>query len=141
MKIYLTFNEQLRIETDENIIENLKRKGWIEISQPSYNSNVETCIWENGQWVLQPIIPSYYTAEEWLDVEGFQDKRPTVCLYLKLQLDSANKVSPKLIAVQQWMDNIITQGVFNPEEKRNDWQKSPYNFSEAIQEALQILNS
>ncbi len=56
MFTYLTFECQLRAETDQNAIETLLRKGWIETPQPQYDPNTETCTWENCQWVVLPII-------------------------------------------------------------------------------------
>lgn len=44
--VYLTYNNQLRAETDINIINNLIRKGWAETSKPS-----ESSYWQNGEWV------------------------------------------------------------------------------------------
>lgn len=44
--VYLTYNNQLRTETDINIINNLIRKGWAETSKPS-----ESSYWQNGEWV------------------------------------------------------------------------------------------
>ena len=56
MFTYLTYECQLRAETDQNAIETLLRKGWVETPQPQYDPNTETCTWENCQWVVAPII-------------------------------------------------------------------------------------
>lgn len=91
-------------------------------------------------WNIVEIPAPKYTADEWVDMEGFNDKRPTTLLYLKLKLDTAQLTSPKLSAVQTWMDQMIASGVTSPDERRNDWPNSPYSFEEASSEALGILS-
>jgi hypothetical protein len=80
------------------------------------------------------------TAAEWVDAQGFAGNRSTTMLYLKLKLDAAQKSSPKLAAVQAWLDGMIVAGVTQPEERRSDWPASPYSFEEASTQALQILS-
>jgi hypothetical protein len=82
-----------------------------------------------------------YNAAEWVDVQKFDGNRPTTLLYLKLQLDAASKTSPKLAAVQGWLDGMIVAGVTAPDERRSDWSAAPYSFEEASQEALAVLNN
>jgi hypothetical protein len=60
-------------------------------------------------------------------------------LYLKLQLDAAGKSSPKLAAVQAWLDGMIIAGVTAPDEKRSDYPAAPFSFEAASQEALAVL--
>jgi hypothetical protein len=93
-------------------------------------------VWQDGGWSVPP-APTY-TAAEWVD-QGFAGNRPTTLLYLKLQLDAAGKSSPKLAAVQAWLDQLIIAGVTAPEERRSDWAASPWSFEEASQEALSVL--
>jgi hypothetical protein len=82
------------------------------------------------------------TAAEWVDQQGFAGNRSTTMLYLKLQLDAAGgKSSPKLTAVQAWLDGMIVAGVTQPDLKRGDWDASPYAFEEASGEALAVLQS
>jgi len=81
------------------------------------------------------------TAAEWVDAQGFAGNRSTTMLYLKLKLDAASQTSPKLAAVQAWLDALIVAGVTAPEERRNDWPASPYSFEEASGEALAVLQS
>lgn len=85
-----------------------------------------------------PFVPTY-TASEWADLQKFDGNRPTTLLYLKLQLDAAGKSSPKLAAVQAWLDQLIIAGVTAPEERRSDWAASPWSFEQASQEALAVL--
>ena len=93
-------------------------------------------------WNVVEVPAPTYTAAEWVNM-GFQDQRPTTMLYLKLQLDAAGKSSPKLAAVQTWLDQLIIAGVTAPDERRTAeaWTSSPYSFEQASQEALQVLSS
>jgi hypothetical protein len=93
-------------------------------------------------WNLVEVPAPTYTASEWVNM-GFQDQRPTTLLYLKLQLDAAGKTSPKLAAVQAWLDGMIVAGVTAPEEKRTAeaWGSSPWTFEQASAEALAALTS
>jgi len=92
------------------------------------------------QWVAGTPAPApTFTADQWVDSQGFDGKRPTTLLYLKLQLDAAGKSSPKLAAVQGWLDGMIVAGVTNPDEQRSDWLSAPWTFEAASQEALAVL--
>lgn len=53
---YLTYDKQLRSETDPEIIATLLRKGWVEVPQPPYDPATETCQWIDGAWVVAPIV-------------------------------------------------------------------------------------
>lgn len=53
---YLTYNQQLRSETDPQIIATLLRKGWTEAPQPPYDPATQTCQWIDGAWVVAPIV-------------------------------------------------------------------------------------
>jgi hypothetical protein len=121
---HLRYDSQTRTETDQNVIDNLVRKGW-EVFTP------------------EPVVevPPTYTADEWVDAQGFAGKRPTTLLYLKLKLDAAQLTSAKLAAVQGWLDAMIVAGVTAPDDKRSDYPVAPFSFEEASGEALQTLNS
>lgn len=56
MTTYLTYDKQLRAETDPDIIANLLRKGWVEAPQPPYDPATQTCQWVDGAWVVAPIV-------------------------------------------------------------------------------------
>lgn len=53
---YLTYDKQLRSETNPQVIATLKRKGWVEAPQPPYDPATQTCQWINGAWVVAPIV-------------------------------------------------------------------------------------
>jgi hypothetical protein len=118
----------------------------IKIPKPEQGAWEPSVVWFDDrverQWVKGTPAPlPTYTADEWVDAQGFTGKRPTTLLYLKLQLDAAQKTSPKLAAVQGWLDQLIVAGVTAPDQRRSDWAASPWSFEEASQEALQALNN
>jgi hypothetical protein len=121
---HLRYDNQTRTETDETVIATLVRKGW-EVFTP------------------EPVVevPPTFTATEWVDQQGFSGNRTTTMLYLKLKLDGASKSSPKLTAVQAWLDGMIVAGVTQPEERRSDYPAAPYTFEEASAEAVSTLQS
>jgi hypothetical protein len=100
-----------------------------------------TLKWDEETRTLIPTPPPSMSAADWVDAQGFSGNRTTTMLYLKLKLDAAQKSSPKLAALQTWLDGMIVAGVTQPEQKRNDWPSSPYTFEEASGEALAVLSS
>jgi hypothetical protein len=117
------------------LADNPKRFDWAE--QPAAPS--ADAVWQDGVWSVPP-LPTF-TADEWVDAQGFTGKRPTTLLYLKLKLDAAQLTSAKLAAVQAWLDGMIVAGVTAPDDKRSDYPVAPFSFEEASSEALQTLNS
>jgi hypothetical protein len=56
----LTYQQQLRSESDPVVIANLQRKGWVETVPPSYAAATQHAPeWANGAWVVRD-----KTAEE-----------------------------------------------------------------------------
>jgi hypothetical protein len=98
-----------------------------------------TLIWDAASRTLIATPPPSMSASDWVDAQGFSGNRTTTMLYLKLKLDAAGKTSPKLAAVQAWLDGMIVAGVTQPELKRGDWDASPYSFEEASAQALAAL--
>jgi hypothetical protein len=90
-------------------------------------------------WEIVEIPDPTFTPAEWVDAQGYAGNRSTTMLYLKLQLDAAGKSSPKLAAVQAWLDQMIVAGVTQPEERRSDWDACPWSFEEASSQALAAL--
>jgi hypothetical protein len=113
---------------------NPKANDWA--AQPAAPS--ADAVWADGAWSVPPVAT--YTATEWVDAQQFSGNRTTTMLYLKLQLDAAGKTSPKLAAVQAWLDQLIVAGVTAPDESRNNWPATPYSFEEASTQALTILS-
>jgi hypothetical protein len=95
----------------------------------------EDAVWGNSQWI-QPSAP-VYTAEEWTAEQGYGGNRSTTLLYQKLRLDAAAKSSPKLNAVQAWLDSMIASGLA---PASSNWPNAPYSFEETLTETLIILS-
>ena len=117
----------------------------VKIPKPEQGAWEPNVVWFEDrverQWVAGTPAPvPTYTAAEWVDQQGFAGNRSTTMLYLKLQLDDAGKSSPKLAAVQAWLDQLIVAGVTAPEDRRSDWPVAPHSFEAASQEALQVLS-
>lgn len=136
MKTYLKLDSQLRSETDQSIISNLIRKGWTEAPQPSFNPSSEYCEWVDGDWQVKTIPVQTYTAEQWLEKEGYSGNRPTVLLYQKIRLDATNQTSPKLSAVQSWLESMIAAATA---PATSDWPSAPHSFEETLHETLAVL--
>ena len=104
--------------------------------QPAPPKPSDAAVWSNGQWV-QPAAP-VFTAEEWTAAQGYGGNRPTTLLYQKLRLDAAAKSSPKLNAVQAWLDGMIASGLA---PAASNWPAAPHSFEATLTETLTILNS
>ena len=131
---YLVLNNQLRAETDAEVVANLRRKGWQDApAKPS-----DDAIWQNGAWVVPP-APSY-TAEEWITSQGYSATRLVSLLDVEAKLNAAAKVSGKASAVRGWLDTVLTTFAADP-TPRNDWPVAPHAYEETIQEALTILTT
>lgn len=112
------------------------------LDESTVQQMIEAALPVDESYVIPPPPTPYvetFTADQWVDAQGFDGKRPTTLLYLKLQLDAAQKSSPKLAAVQAWLDAMIVAGVTNPDEARSDWPVAPWSFTEASGEALAAL--
>jgi len=118
----------------------------VKIAKPDQGVWEPSIVWFEDrverQWVAGTPAPApTFTPEAWVAHQDFDGQRPTTLLYLKLQLDAAQKSSPKLAAVQAWLDQLIAAGVTNPDEARSDWPVAPWSFQEASGEALAALQS
>jgi hypothetical protein len=114
------------------------------LDETTVKAAIEAALPVDANYVIPPPPVPYvptFTADEWVDAQGFAGKRPTTLLYLKLKLDAAQLTSAKLAAVQGWLDAMIVAGVTAPDEKRSDYPAAPFSFEEASGEALQTLNS
>jgi hypothetical protein len=116
----------------------------VKIPKPEVGAWEPNVVWFSDrverQWIEGTPAPlPTFTADEWVDAQGFYGKRPTTLLYLKLQLDAAQKTSLKLAAVQGWLDAMIVAGVTAPDEKRGDYPAAPFSFEESSAQALSVL--
>jgi hypothetical protein len=138
MSLYLnTTTNELRELPESYIAEliaagNPKAEQW----QAAPPKPSEDAAWQDGQWVT-PSAPAF-TAEEWTDAQGYGGNRSTTLLYQKLRLDASAKSSPKLVAVQTWLDGMIARGLA---PAASNWPAAPHTFEATLTETLTILNS
>lgn len=60
---HLTFETQLRSETDADVIFALLRKGWVETTAPTFDPATQAApTWENGEWVVRDLTPEELAA-------------------------------------------------------------------------------
>ena len=131
MKTYLTLDKQLRVETDPAIIATLERKGWVPAPQPAYDPATQQCEWVDGAWVVTAIPTPTYTAESWLDHEGYGAMR--LLGLLDLESKFGQQSPPKMQAVRAWINSIRAQYA----ETKSDWQSAPHTFESTMQEIAQ----
>jgi hypothetical protein len=118
---------------------------WIENNNPKANvyslvpeKPSEDSIWNNGTWVA-PTPPSY-SANEWLEKEGYNSVVLVTLLDLETKLKESNKTSGKLTSVRNWINSILSQYIQDSSPK-SDWNDAPYNVQETVSEAFGELNS
>jgi hypothetical protein len=119
MTTYLTYSDQPpRTETDEAVIANLVRKGWV-VSEPPVVEEV----------------PQLFTAEQHLDAVGLGGNRQPTLLYLR----QAGAVSAKLDATEAYLNQILGMFAQDP-SPRSDWPAAPHAFEDVVGEAVASLN-
>lgn len=117
---------------------------WVETSNPKLGEYELTppqptpdATWGPGYWIIP--APATYTANAWLEKEGYGPTQLVTLLDLTAQLQAAGKVSPKLDAVKLWT-NIILAEYVQSDTPKEDWGTPPFSFSETVTEAFNILN-
>lgn len=72
---HLTYSNQLRTETDDAVIANLLRKGWVETTPPDHNDATQhPPTWVDGQWVAADLTADEIAAKTrktWLTSADF----------------------------------------------------------------------
>jgi hypothetical protein len=117
---------------------------WVETSNPKLGEYELTppqptpnATWGPGYWIIP--APATYTANAWLEKEGYGPTQLVTLLDLTAQLQAAGKSSEKLNSVKMWTNMILAEYVQNNEPKE-DWGIPPFSFSETVTEAFNILN-
>lgn len=137
-KLYYRISDPSDIRAIENQIEIWKQENnpkaglWELLPEKP----TESSIWQNGNWIVPP--PPQYTANEWLENQGFNSVVLVTLLDLENKLKDADKVSSKLVAVRGWINSILAQYIQDPEPK-SDWTETPYQPQETISDAFQKL--
>jgi hypothetical protein len=126
---YLIYDNILRSETDEEIISNLRRKGW----QDAPNKPAENAIWDNGLWVVPE--PTIYTAEQW--VQNYYSSLEIIALTRLEQniLQQGKILGPKMQACKEWLEDMMFA------QPSSNFNSAPYAYGEASIEAVSALNS
>jgi hypothetical protein len=116
---------------------------WIETINPKLDEYAltpakpsENATWGPGYWIIPP-APTY-TANAWLEKEGYGPTQLVTLLDLAAQLAAAGKVSEKLNAVKAWTNTILAEYVQSPEPKE-DWGAAPFSFNDTVAEAFSLL--
>lgn len=100
-----------------------------------------TLKWDEATRTLVPTPPPAMSAADFLTSVGIGGDRQPTLIYLKLQLQAAGKVSPKLTAVEQYLNAILATYAADP-APRNDWPAPPpFSFEEAVAETVDILKT
>jgi hypothetical protein len=117
---------------------------WVETSNPKLGEYELTppqptpdATWGPGYWIIP--APATYTANAWLEKEGYGPTQLVTLLDLTAQLQMAGKASPKLDAVKLWTNMILAEYV-QSDTPKEDWGNPPFSFSETVTEAFNILN-
>lgn len=62
---YLTYNSQLRTETDPATVATLLRKGWVETVPPTYDPSLQHAPeWTNGEWIARDLTEEELAAAD-----------------------------------------------------------------------------
>ena len=90
------------------------------------------------QQTWQILAADKYTAGEWLEHVGLGSSQQPTLIYLKLQLQAAGKVSAKLTAMEQYMNQILGQFAMD-NTPRTNWPQPPYGYEETVAECVTLL--
>ena len=91
----LTYQSQLRTESDSAVIANLQRKGWIETTPPAHDPATHRAPeWIDGQWITAPLTPEEIAA-------AARKTWPNAAMFL------AEFTMPELAAIELSLDPTI----------------------------------
>lgn len=94
---------------------------------------------DHWQKTWQVVPATRYTAGEWLEHVGLGSSQQPTLIYCKMNLTAAGKASPKLAAMEQFMQQILGQFAMN-NNPRGDWPNPPYGYEETVAECVAILS-
>lgn len=129
---YLIYDNILRSETDEEIISNLRRKGWRDAPEkPSENA-----YWNNGSWTAStPSTPPIYTAEQWVG-QYFTNLEVIALMRLEQAILSQGKtLGPKMEASKQWLEGMMFA------QPSSSFPAAPFSYTETSVEAAETLSN
>jgi len=89
---------------------------------------------------LTDFASEFTTAEEWLSLKGYTPLRLVTLLDVETRLAALGLNSQKLQAARGWVNELLSAFVQNP-APRNDWSDPPFDFSDVITDAAQLLTT
>lgn len=108
----LKLNTQTREEFSAEIIEILKRKGWVELVKPEYDSLSKKCELINGEWVVSDLEP---ISHEDILSKGYTD----VVTGIKLKASVADQTRYGLVMTLS--NEAIAQGKMSGDTQQTIW--------------------
>jgi hypothetical protein len=132
MTTYLILDGQLRAETDEAAIANLRRKGWQDApAKPSDDAQ-----WQNGAWIVPP-VPTY-SPEAWTAIH-FSAMQVSALQRFEFALMQAGKpLGPLMTALKAWLEGMLVASV---DPTPRTFSAPPCSYEAASAEAVAGLQS
>ncbi len=96
--------------------------------------------WAGDYWIQRYRLQDLpeYTASEWLHLQGMGYTQQPTLIYLRLQLTAKGLQSPKLDAVETYLQSILK--IFAEDQSpRCDWPLPSVSYEQAIKEATSLL--
>ena len=132
MTTYLILDGQLRAETDEAAIANLRRKGWVDApAKPSIDAS-----WQDGAWIVPP-APTY-SPEAWTS-QHFTAMQVSALQRFEMALLQAGKpLGTLMTALKSWMEGMLVASV---DPTPRTFPAPPCSYEAASAEAVAGLQS
>jgi hypothetical protein len=132
MTTYLLLDGQLRAETDEAAIANLRRKGWQDApAKPSQDAQ-----WQDGAWIVPPVAT--YSPEAWTAIH-FSAMQVSALQRFEMALMQAGKpLGPLMTALKVWMEGMLVASV---DVTARTFDAPPCSYEQASAEAVAGLQS
>ena len=132
MTTYLLLDGQLRAETDESAIANLRRKGWQDApAKPSQDAQ-----WQDGAWIVPPVAT--YSPEAWTAIH-FSAMQVSALQRFEMALMQAGKpLGPLMTALKVWMEGMLVASV---DVTARTFDAPPCSYEQASAEAVAGLQS
>jgi hypothetical protein len=132
MTTYLILDNQLRSETDSEVIANLRRKGWQDApAKPS-----EDAQWQDGQWVVPPAAT--FTAEQWVAKTLSPLQVAALSEFRMALLQAGKPLGTNMMALKGWLEAMMAESV---DPTPRSFAAAPCSYEDAASEALVALQN
>ena len=132
MTTYLILDGQLRAETDESAIANLRRKGWQDApAKPS-----EDAQWQDGAWIVPP-APTY-SPEAWTSMHFTAMQVSALQRFEMALLQAGKPLGNNMTALKIWMEGMLVASV---DPTPRTFPAAPCSYEAASAEAVAGLQS